>query len=103
MSFKNENKNARRAAEVDALTEDESMYVYDVEEVEIDEEDVSALLVGDSRRGAIFLTIHSCPFCHNEMQTIGIAHGIYECSKCASVRGRRITLERTFKSLEVEE
>lgn len=63
-------------------------------------EDANALMVGAPIDGVIYLTIHSCPYCHNEMETIGIAHGIFECSNCAAVRSRRIEMARRFKCLE---
>jgi len=65
-------------------------------------EEAHSLLVGAPVHGTVYLTTHSCPFCHNEMETIGIAHGIFECSNCASVRSRRIEMTRRFKCLENE-
>ena len=85
------------SARLEKITDEE------IDMIEISEDytqEVNALLVGDPTNGELFLTTHSCPYCHNEMQTIGIAHGIYECSKCAAIRSRRIVMDRTFKSLE---
>jgi len=65
-------------------------------------EEATALLVGAPVSGSIYLTTHSCPFCHNEMETIGIGHSVFECSNCASVRSRRVEMTRRFKCLENE-
>ena len=63
-------------------------------------ESVDSLLVGDPVNGVIYLVTHTCGFCKASMETIGVGHGIYECSKCAATRSRRVVMERQFESLE---
>jgi len=65
-------------------------------------EEAHSLLVGAPIKGEVYLTTHYCDYCRSEMETIGIAHGIFECSYCASVRSRRVEMKRRFKCLENE-
>jgi transposase-like protein len=74
-------------------------------QIEFDPEDmtdVNAVMVGDVIKGTIYLTTHECPFCHSQMQTLGVAHGSYDCSKCAATRSRSITMTRRYECLENE-
>ncbi len=80
----------------------------DIDMLELDADDIAgeatgALLVGCFVEGEIYLVNHRCGFCKAEMQTIGVGHGIYECSNCAAVRSRRVIMDRSFQLLEIEE
>ena len=74
-------------------------------ELDLDAEGVvvESVMVGDPVSGTLYLVTHECPDCHSKMQTIGVAHGVYECSKCAAVRSRRKVMNRRFECLEIEE
>lgn len=62
-----------------------------------------ALMIGDPGEGKLYLTTHTCNYCRSSMQTVGVGHGVYECSWCASKRSRRIVMDRKFECLENEE
>jgi hypothetical protein len=62
------------------------------------------LFIGEPIDGAdIFIVVHTCEFCRRKMQTMGVGHGVYYCSWCASKRGRHIEMKRSYEPLEVLE
>ena len=72
-------------------------------EFEPEEMGVDSVMVGSIVTGTVYLVTHECPFCHSQMQTIGVGHGTYECSKCYVTRGRKVTMRQGFQNLENEE
>ena len=89
---------ARAAAKVVDMSDDE--IVLELEENMA--EAVDSLLVGDPVNGTIFLVTHTCKYCRASMETIGVGHGTYTCSKCEATRSRKIVMDRHFQSLETE-
>lgn len=65
-------------------------------------ESVDSLLVGDPVNGTVFLVTHTCKFCKASMETIGVGHGTYTCSKCEATRNCKIVMDKHFQSLETD-
>jgi hypothetical protein len=73
----------------------------DIPEYEVDVEVMDNLPgVGSIITGDIYLVTHRCPFCYSSMQTLGVGHPVFNCSKCAAVRSRDIEMQRSFEHLE---
>ena len=75
----------------------------DMEEYDYEAEDILlAATIGCRVKGDLYLTTYSCPFCHASMQTVGIAHGEYNCSYCKAKRNCRVKMNTRFECLETE-
>jgi len=57
------------------------------------------LFIGEPLKGNAFMVVHTCPFCRASMQTMGIGHGVYYCSSCASGRTRNVEMTRSYENL----
>jgi len=92
---------AKSGAKVAKIDDDDLLNLIDDIEVNMLE---PAIFIGEPIDGGyVFLVVHECPFCHGKMQTMGVGHGVYYCSHCASARGRSVEMTRTYERLEVLE
>jgi len=59
------------------------------------------VMVGGHIEGDMYLVVHTCPFCHSKMETIGVGYSKYLCGHCKAVRSREIEMTVSLTKLEM--